>query len=273
MSAASQNIQQETLSIPATKNQISAVLFSSSEEGEASRRPALVVLHDFYGPDAQTQEAAARLASQGYVVLMPDLFAGKAPQDATGESAFADFTQSLTDTQILAQIIASVDALVERGDVNPSRIGIVGWGWSGCYALMAAAHDDRLRVAADIGGEISYPVLTLRRPGSPLNFVANLQGALFAAFPGNDPLFPRNEIERLMGRLVEHDKIGEVKVYDGAPARFWRDAASPHTVALWRRLESFLKTNFVPLEDRPEKYASELQPDTGYPNEESRIHA
>lgn len=226
--------------------------------------PGLVVLHDLYGLDEATMQAARRLADFGCAVAVPDLFAASGgPKDTSSEAALLDYTQSLFDTHLIRDTIAALNWLTKQENIESSALGVVGWGWGGAYALMAAAHDARLRVAADIGGAISYPVLTPKKPGSPLNFVANLEGALFAAFPDGDSTLPGIEIDRLKGRLQEHDKRGEVKVYTDTPPRFWRDDKLPQTQLLWRRLRSFLDENI----QSPELW------DEGYPNEEYRLHA
>jgi carboxymethylenebutenolidase len=235
--------------------------------------PALVVLHDLYGVDDVTRAAAARLVGLGYVCLVPDLFARSGGiKDDAAESDRVNFTMSLSDTQIIADISAAVNVLADRDDVDVNKIGIVGWGWGGAFALMAVAHNERVGVAADIGGDLTYPVLTPQKPGSPLNYVANIGGALFAAYPENDPAFPGIEVERLRARLIEHDKPGEVKIYHDAPSRFWRDDALPQTAALWRRLENFL-LDYLVYTHKPTFIDPYGLPEDGYPNEESRLHA
>jgi len=237
-----------------------------------ARHPALLVLHDWHGIDEFTNLACARLSQAGFVTYAPDLFRRSTPPENADDAALADWAQSLSDSQNVAIILAALDELAVRPDVDATRLGIVGWGWSGAYALMAAAHDSRVRAACDIGGEISYPVTSARRPGSPLNFVANLNGALFAAFAGGDSSFPANEIDRLRTRLIEHDKIGEVKNYD-APPRFWRDEKLAQTAALWLRMTHFLALHLAPPESIEPPTSDELKPEAGQANEESRLHA
>jgi dienelactone hydrolase len=257
---------------------------TDSARGAATRHPGLVVLHDWYGLDETTRESVERLGRLGYAVHAPDLFApGGPPADATSDSALADWALTQYDTAIVSRVLAAIDELAAREDVNPAQIGLIGFGWGGTYALIAAAHDGRVKAAASIGGAISYPVLTQRRPGSPLNFVASLEGALFAGFAGDDELSPEIEVERLRARLIEHDKIGEVKIYGGARPRFWRDASLPQTAALWRRLEHFLtaqlqpqtlaEARFADIVAHEEGYPNANAVETGYPNEASRLHA
>lgn len=237
-------------------------------------RPLLLVLHDIYGLDDFTKSVAERLVPQGFDVATPDLFAdapakaeteAKAGDDSAAPADFTDYADTLSDAKIVENIIAALDKVHSQTAFSGSPVGIIGWGWSGAHALMAAAHDARFSVVADIGGVITYPVQTAQRPGSPLNFLANIEGALFAAFPGADTTFPPNEIARLRGQMTNQDKRGEIKVYDQAPARFWRDADLPQTAQLWRRLEGFLREHMQ--ED------GEIDEEGGYPNEESRLHA
>ena len=232
-----------------------------------TRWPALIVLHDIYGLDEVTHTAARRLSKLGYLTLTPDLYAASGgPKDPSDEKALANYTQTLSDSRLISDVLAALQWLAQREDVDVTKLGIIGWGWGGAYALMTGAYDPRLRVVLDIGGEITYPVLSVQKPGSPLNFVANLEGTFFAAFPGADTALPGLEIERLAARLREHDKRGEVKVYPDAPARFWRDENAPQTAQLWRRLKNFLQDNLLEFEASDE-------PIGDYPNEESRLHA
>lgn len=253
---------------------------TSNSSIQKAPRPLLLVLHDIYGLDDFTKNVAERLVPQGFDVATPDLFAdapakaeaeakaGDAKKESAAPADFTDYADTLSDAKIVENIIAALDKVLSQTAFSGSPVGIIGWGWSGAYALMAAAHDARFSVVADIGGVITYPVQTAQRPGSPLNFLANIEGALFAAFAGADPSFPANEIARLRGQLTNHDKRGEIKVYDQAPARFWRDADLPQTAQLWRRLEGFLREHM--LEDIS---PDEIDEEGGYPNEASRLHA
>jgi carboxymethylenebutenolidase len=269
---ASQNTAPQDVTIPAKSGTIAGVAFGPVGEAHGT----LIVLHDIYGLDEATRGAAARLASLGYAVVAPDLFTSQgAPPDTSSEAALLDYTSALFDTRVVDDVLAAV-AYAGGGDPS-TRIGIVGWGWGGAYALMAAAYDSSILAALNIGGAITYPTLTANRPGSPLNFVANIGGALFAAFPGGDPQFPEIEVERMGGRIVEHDKRGEIKFYPDAPPRFWRDDSLPQTQALWRRIANFIDEYVREGEVEPGDEASLRSPqgipDSGYPNEQSRLHA
>jgi carboxymethylenebutenolidase len=287
-----QHIVPQNVSISTQNGDVPALLFPGAGSGDdavpgadpasgdsgSPTLSAIVMLHDIDGIDDVTQQAASRLAASGYTVVVPDLFASSGgPQDVEDETAMRDYVSTLSDTRVVQEALSAVNFVSGSQNAATARIGVIGWGMGGAYAMMTAAYNSNILVAVNVGGEISYPVLTAQKPGSPLNFVANLGGALLAAYPGNDPMFPEIEVERLGARLVEHDKRGEVKVYPDAPPRFWRDASLPQTQALWRRIEHFLDEYLREDEVEPGDSATHLSPqgipDSGYPNEESRLHA
>jgi carboxymethylenebutenolidase len=223
--------------------------------------PALLFLHDGNGGDAWATDAASRLAALGFAVLLPDLLAQLPPVE-TG--ARAGQVMDLADAQILADVTRVGDWLARQDNVT-DQLGIAGWGWGGTYALLAGAHDERWRVIVDVDGVLTYPTFSAGRPASPLNFVAEIEGTIFAAYASCHNEVSHNDIDRLRGKLREHDKIGEVKLID-AEAGFWRDAGAPATALLWRRLSAFLQEHFG--EEETPGWAV-----AGAANEESRLHA
>ncbi len=46
-------------------------------EGTPGRRPAVIVIHEIFGPDAHIQVVAQRFAAEGFVALAPNLFSGE----------------------------------------------------------------------------------------------------------------------------------------------------------------------------------------------------
>jgi len=257
----------QQVAVPAGNLEVPALLFvPDAARPDAPRLPGIVVLHDAGGPDDFTRQSAARLCQLGCATMAPDLYARSGmPADTGSPLALLNFTMALYDTQVVGDVLAALNYLAQRNEVDPERLALVGWGWGGAYALMAAANDARVRAAVDVGGPITYPVQSPQKPGSPLNFVADLEGALLAAYPAQDPMLPLAEVERLRGRLLDHDKVGEVKVYEGSPAQFWTNPSLPQTALLWRRIEQFLSMYLFEEVEQPAEM--------GYPNEASRLHA
>jgi carboxymethylenebutenolidase len=210
------------------------------------RHPGVLFLHDQWGLDEQARDAAERLAQLGYTVAVPDLFARAGAPADDSPVARQDFLFALSDSRITSDVLAVMSALARHEAVERRALGVIGWGWGGVYALTAGANDTRLRAVASIGGDVTYPVASANRTGSPLNFIADINGAIFAAFAENGAQ-PANEIRRLRERLAEQEKQGEVKVYTGTSEGFWRED-SPQTELLWRRIQLFLAAAFTEAE-------------------------
>jgi carboxymethylenebutenolidase len=251
--------------IPLTHQGFDIPLEVHNNEQNQTRRPGLLLLHDQWGLDDFTRAAAARLADAGYVIALPDLFARSSGPAEDSDVARQDFLHNLSDAQVTGDALAALHFLVNHENVDKKRLGVLGWGWGGAFALLCAGHDSRLSAVANIGGLITYPMHSTNHSGSPLNFIADIEGTIFCAYPQNEGP-PSGEIARLRERLVEHDKLGEVKAFTGTAGRFWRQD-TPQAALLWRRIEQFFAETFELDAD------TLLFADSGQANEESRLHA
>jgi len=233
------------------------------QEEAPTSAPGVVLIHDLAGLNPFAEDSAARFAAMGCFTVAPDFAAASLPD---GSSDTGQQLLSLNDSAVVKGVSGAIDWLCNQPSVDAARIAVAGFGWGGAYALMAAAHDRRVVVAIDVGGTITHPVSTPQSPGSPLNFVGDIEGAIFAAYPEHDPLLPHNQVERLERQLKDHDRSGEVKTYSGTGPRFWEDDALPATQRMWERLKNFLSDNL---------FTGEIEANSmgGYPNEASRLHA
>lgn len=103
-------------------------------------RAAVILLHGYGGNRLEMIWRADMLARHGYGVLLYD-------QRASGESGGDVRSYGWFDVNDVA---AALDFLQSRDDVDPERIGILGFSVGGQVALRAAAQTDRIKaVAAD----------------------------------------------------------------------------------------------------------------------------
>ena len=56
------------------------LLLPGGDQAAAGRRPAVLVLHEMLGLNADIRAIAARIAGHGYVALAPDFLAGLGPR-------------------------------------------------------------------------------------------------------------------------------------------------------------------------------------------------
>jgi pimeloyl-ACP methyl ester carboxylesterase len=94
------------------------------------------------------------LAARGISCLMLD-------QPGTGEALRLQGLTARVDTEVWGA--AAVDFLQARSDVDPDRIGVVGWSLGGYYAPRAAAFEERFALVVAWGANHDWGAVQRRR--------------------------------------------------------------------------------------------------------------
>jgi carboxymethylenebutenolidase len=110
---------------------VGAALGLPAGEGKA---PAVVVVQEWWGLNAQIQGTVDRLAAEGFVVLAPDLYRGAVAKDATEASKMMN---ELDGARALADIEGAVGYLREHARGN-GKVAITGFCMGGAYTLASA---------------------------------------------------------------------------------------------------------------------------------------
>lgn len=174
----------------------------------ASGGAGVILYMDAFGPRPALDWMAERLAGEGYVVLVPDLFYRDAPYgpfdaktafsaEATAKQVrrlLAVTTQAMTE----ADSGAFLDVLEREGAGGP--IGTVGYCMGGARALnAAAAFPGRIRAAASFhGGNLASDA-----KGSPHHNAARIKARVYIGSAGIDKSFPPEQSGRLAEALRE----------------------------------------------------------------------
>lgn len=142
------------IAYPSGALEIQGVLILPADHDPAVRYPLIVAPHG--GPmsvwsmgwlDA-IEYPVSMLAQDGYIILLPN-YRGSAGRG----SAFARIIQDHVGVYDIDDLLAGVAYLVERGLVDPERVGILGHSYGGYLADWAAtAHSDHFRAAVGISG-------------------------------------------------------------------------------------------------------------------------
>jgi carboxymethylenebutenolidase len=173
-------------------------------------RPGVLLLSDIFGLRPAFRAMAARLAAQGYAVLLPNVFhrSGRPPlfdfEPEVGEERtmrrFGELAGPLTPAAMESDAAACLEALAAETSVAPGPVGVVGHCITGAMALRAAAAcPERVAAAASFHGgglfreDAASPHLLLPRirarllfghaeedRGMPVEAIAGLEEALRA---------------------------------------------------------------------------------------------
>jgi carboxymethylenebutenolidase len=116
------------------------------------RRPALVVIHEWWGLNDWVKEKARAFAAKGYVALAVDLYRGTAASDP---DTAHQLMRGLPEDRAARDLEAAFAYLASRPDVDAGRIGTVGWCMGGGYALALALEEPRLAAAVVYYGRLA----------------------------------------------------------------------------------------------------------------------
>jgi carboxymethylenebutenolidase len=187
------------------------------------RWPGVLFLTDIGGIRAASCGMAKRLASQGYAVLLPNVFyrTAKPPVlefplkmgDPRTTQRLSELSGPLTPAAIERDAAAYVDFLSRQSFVNPGPMGVVGYCFTGAMALRSsAARPDRIAAAASFhGGRLFTDALD-----SPHTVLPRVKARLYFAHAVQDKSMPAEAIEKFEQALKLWGGAYESETYDGA---------------------------------------------------------
>lgn len=187
------------------------------------RRPGVLFLTDIIGIRHAPLEMARRVASEGYTVLVPNIFyrTGRPPLfdfplkfgEERTMKRLSDLGAPLTPEAIERDAAAYVDFLAGQAWTGAGPMGAVGFCFSGALAMRtAAARPERIAAAASFHGGR----LWTDAPSSPHLILPHIKARLYFGHATNDQSMPAEAIEKLNTALLAWGGKFESEVYEGA---------------------------------------------------------
>jgi carboxymethylenebutenolidase len=235
------------------------------------RRPAVIAIHEIFGVDEHIRDVARRFAAQGYVTVAPNLFTGEvqavltpanialamqsfasAPpdlrRDPTKLAAFAasqpperrpvlEAFGKVSNPQVQAGFARDLLAVAQRlrglSEVEPSRVGSVGFCFGGAMSARLATLDPDLRAAVIFYGQ-----------NPPTEEIPRIRASVLGLYGGEDPGIT-GTIPAFAETMTAAGKRFEYHVYPGAKHAFFnntRPTYHPESAAdAWERVLRFFR--------------------------------
>lgn len=195
-------------------------LIQPEKEG---RWPSVLYLTDIGGIRDANRGMASRLASEGYAVLLPNVFyrSGKPPlfnfPFKMGDERFMkrvnELREALPPDAMNRDLAAYVDFLAKQPSVSGNAFGVVGFCFTGPMALRTAAvRPDQIAAAASFHGGGLYT----DAPSSPHTLLPQVKARLYFGHAVDDRSMPKEAIEKLDRALAAWGGRYESEIYDGA---------------------------------------------------------
>jgi carboxymethylenebutenolidase len=196
--------------------------------GGAGPHPGVVVIHEAFGLNDNIRDITRRFAGEGYVALAVDLFT-----DHSRAICMAQLMGSMLtgrEPSAIADLMAAMDYLVTQPEVDPDRVGAIGFCMGGGFAIAWGRRDRRLRAIAPFYGTNPRPVEAIRR-----------MCPVVGSYPGKD--FTARAGRKLDARVAQLGVARDIKVYPGARHSFFNDTSRAYdadaSADAWRRTLQF----------------------------------
>ena len=191
-------------------------------EGRPPPYPAVVVLHGCNGVSSSTRIWARRLASWGYAALIVDSLTPR------GLDNICAHGMKLSGAERAKDALAAAAYLRSRNDIDPARIGVLGYSHGGWTAIAAARQS-----IVTASGTQPFAAIVAYYPNCPPGappLVSDIQ--IIAG--GEDDWARASRCSALISRYAGGARKPLLKIYPGAPHSF--DVKRPERVYFGHRL-------------------------------------
>ncbi len=199
----------------------------------SGRGPGLLVIQEWWGLVEHITVVCDRFAREGFVALAPDLYHGtttKSPDEA------GKLLMALDIARASADLRGAADALIHRREVEPRKLGVLGFCMGGQLALYAATeHPDRFVCGVNFYGVHSKVRINPARVKVPI----------LAHFGLKDASTPESVARHLVEQIRAAGGEIEAHFYDAGHA-FFNDTRPPvydqgAAQLAWERTLTFLR--------------------------------
>jgi carboxymethylenebutenolidase len=198
--------------------------------------PGIVVIHEAYGLNDSIRDITKKFADNDYVALAVDLFANRNRVICMARYMGGMLRGSVKNRAGVADLKHALSHLTTLPEVDPQRVGAIGFCMGGSFAVAWACTDDRLKAIAPFYAANPKPIDAVARicpvVGSypEKDFTASAGRALDA---------------ELTRRQIEHD----IKIYPNTRHSFFTARRTEVEAAAaedsWRRVMEFFGTHLA----------------------------
>ncbi len=196
--------------------------------------PAVLMVHEWWGLNAEIVEMADKLAAEGYVVLAPDTYRGQ----TTAQIPRALLLRLTTPPDRAdADMQAAFDFLTVLDTVNARRVGVMGFCYGGGVALRHGVNNPAIRATINLYGD------TIDDPAAFGALLAPGAGPVLGIFGAQDQQIPLTRVRAFEAALNAAGIASTVTVYDGVGHAFVNPAgiaAGGPPAEAWAQILAFL---------------------------------
>ncbi len=212
---------------------ISGFLAKPAKPKAGAGKPALIMVHEWWGLNENIKAVAKRYAGEGYTVLAVDLFGSVA---TTPDAAMKLYQGAMANVPVGDKnIFDAIDYLKKQGATS---IGAVGYCFGGHWSL---------RTGLVGGKDVKAVVIYYGAPITDQTQLARLSAPVLGFYGGKDTGIPVDSVRAMESKIKAAGKAIGVNVYADANHAFANPTGQAYNKAAaedaWTKSLSFFKTN------------------------------
>jgi dienelactone hydrolase len=202
------NIKEETVSY--TVNGMTFKSFVAYDDNIKGKRPAILVVPEWWGVNDYTKMRARKLAELGYIAMATDVFGdGKTAANPT-EAQQLTGPMYKDPTMAKSLLDAALMKLKEYSQTDPANVAAIGYCFGGFVALNYA------KLGADLKGVVSFHG---GMGGTPVDKKL-LKARVLVCQGGSDKFVAQKDVDKFKHQLDSIGVENTVKVYANATHAF-----------------------------------------------------
>jgi carboxymethylenebutenolidase len=179
-----------------------------SQPDDDAQHPGLVLIQEWWGIEPHIIDLSQKLATEGFVVAVPDLYHGKVATEPNDAMRMVMMIRENVD-RAATEIIGALNTVKAMPNVEPKKIGLIGFCVGGFLTYTVASRYPDLAAVVPFYGAGYDP--------SPEE-VAQVNAPVLAVYGSQDQSVPQEQIEKIEHLYKEAGKDITVKVYDAGHA-------------------------------------------------------
>ncbi len=220
--------------------------FLAYDDASSDKRPAVIIVHEWWGLNDYVKRRAQEVAKLGYVAFVADMFGeGKTTKDPAEAGKMAGAIKNDPQTR-LARSQAALDFVRGQPLVDTGRVAAMGYCFGGTIALEMA------RAGMPLLGVVSFHgALQTNDPAQE----GKLTAKVLALHGANDPMVPPQEVLAFCKEMQEANADWQVVAYGNAVHAFTNPDADSVGIAgikynanadrrSWEAMKDFLNEVF-----------------------------
>ena len=200
------------------------VVYDENKEGT---RPAVLVIHEWWGLNDYSKQRAKQLAGLGYIAMALDMYGNGKTADNPDSAGKLATPFSKNPQMMKARFDAALEKLKTYAQTDPNKIAVIGYCFGGGQSLNLA------RLGEDLKGAVSFHGSLI---GVPLD-KSKLKADILVCHGAADPFVPQDEVNKFKQQMDSAGAKYTFKAYEGAVHAF----TNPNATAMGEKFKIPIK--------------------------------